>query len=42
MGGRLMATAKLWTLYTLIVFVMAWVTYTLATALTTWLAGTIY
>jgi hypothetical protein len=42
MGGRLMATAKLWSLYTLIVFVTAWVTYTLATALTTWLAGTIY
>ena len=37
-----MTTAKLWTLYTLIVFVAAWVTYTLATALTTWLAGTIY
>jgi hypothetical protein len=42
MGGRLMTTAKLWTLYTLIVFVTAWLTYTLATALTTWLAGTIY
>ena len=37
-----MTTARLWTLYTLIVFVTAWVTYTLATALTTWLAGTIY
>ena len=34
-----MATAKLWTLYGLIVFVTAWVTYTLTTALTTWLAG---
>lgn len=37
-----MATAKLWTLYGLIVFVTAWVVYTLASAFTTWLTGAIY